>query len=410
VTSGHVTVDSVELTGARLVVRWADSVYPAEAVAKGAAFELFAERPEPGLLPNPRPGARWPYRRFVPADEVRVVEGVPPVPRDPPLSAPLSRMLGWDAVHRLSQSPREADNPLLAAVRGSARISRGTRMVKILSPGQLAGCLRGWLPQGFCCREHDIAHLRTPDGLAVLHSDGGDALPGTNEVVFALRWRAVDPRDYEVPTVTEYAGLVAMPPRDRLGPPILGTGFAPSGQHLIPEFVTAHLADLPLPAFAELVAFTADGTEVVLYSYQPESRAWTRMAGPQWRHLIAHVPDQEYFPVPPAPTRLVGQRHGQEYEAVADPPGEFRVLARTRAARYPVETLARRTPYVRWRGATCTVIRDKDGWLRVRLVRPDPEVVARIGATCVERGIYETWAPAAQVSGRQEVEVDYPLS
>ena len=53
-----VTVDPAELAGARLRVLWTGSVYPAEAVATGAAYELFAERPEPGLLPNPRPGAR----------------------------------------------------------------------------------------------------------------------------------------------------------------------------------------------------------------------------------------------------------------------------------------------------------------------------------------------------------------
>jgi hypothetical protein len=247
----------------------------------------------------------------------------------------------------------------------------------------------------------------------VLRSDGGEVGPGGDDVVFALRWRAIDPKDYEIPYAGDFPGLTRMPPRDRIGPPTLGTGFAPSGQHLIPEWVTAHLGDLPLPALAELLAYTADGTEVVLYSYQPEQRAWGRMVGPQWRHLFAYVPgiapDQEYFPVPPAPTRLVGVHRGAEYEAVADPPGEFRVLAMTRAARYPAESLARRTPYVRWRGVTCTVIRNDGGWLRVRPIRPDGESVARLGASCLERGIYEAWAPAAEAGEQQSVDIRYEL-
>ena len=82
---------------------------------------------------------------------------------------------------------------------------------------------------------------------------------------------------------------------------------------------------------------------MVLYSYQAEQRGWLRMVGPQWRHLLAAVPglspDQEYVPTGEVPrsTQLVGGYAGGEYEAVADLPGGFRVLAMTRAARYPVD-------------------------------------------------------------------------
>jgi hypothetical protein len=414
---GPVTTDAStgagSVTATRLRVAFDGVTYSAEAIAKGAAYELFAAEPTPGFLRNPRPGARKPYRRFVPAADAVVVEGMAPVPLDQPLHVPLSRATSWASVHRLSQTPHAAASDTVATIRGSARIRRGTSIVKVLSVGQLAGYLRGWLPQGFCYREYDVAHLRTPAELAILRSDGGDGVPGTDDVVFVLRWRAVDPADYEVPSAADFEGLVRMPPRDRLGPAVLGTGFAPSGQHLIPEFVTAHLGDLPLPAFAELIAYTVDGTEVVLYSYAPEQRAWTRMVGPQWRHLFNYVPgvapDQEYFPLPPTPTRLIGWLRGQEYEALADPPDEFRVLAKTRAARYPVQALARRTPYVRWRGATCTVVRDENVWLRVRLVRPDAESVARLGAACVERGIYETWAPTAETGPQSSLDIQYDL-
>jgi hypothetical protein len=399
--------------GLALRVRHEGAWYPAEEVAKGAAYELFAPRPDTGFLVNPRPGAQYPYRRFVHATEVEAVSGPVTEAHDGPLHAPVSRVLDWRTVHRMSQAPAGEDSAV-AAIRRTATVRRGTRMLKVLSARQLAGYLRGWLPCGFCYREYDLAHLRTPADLAVLLSDSGGA-PG--EVVFALRWRAVGPGDYEIPS-TEYRGLVTMPPHDRVGPPVIGSGFAPASQRLIPEFVTADLADLPLTANASLIAYTSDGTEVTLYSYLPEQRAWTRMFGPQWRHLVAGVPgssrgpfpaDQEYLPTEPAPSRFVGQHNGEVYEAIADPPGEFRVLAKTRAARYPVERLARRCAYGTWRGATCTIVRAENGWLRIRLCRPDGESVARLGAHCVERGVYETWAPAAEVTDARTVDIPYDL-
>jgi len=194
---------------------------------------------------------------------------------------------------------------------------------------------------------------------------------------------------------------------------VLGTGFAPSGRHVIPEFVTADLADLPYPAFAELVAYTSDGTEVMLYNFVPEQRAWARLVGPQWRHLFATVPGidpgQEYFPMPAAASRLVGRYRDEEYEALADPPGGFRVMAKTRAARYPVQAPARRTPRGSWRGVPCTIIRGEGGWVRLRLRRPSRDAVLHTAAGCVERGVYEVWAPAAEVTVAAPIEMRYEV-
>ena len=111
----------------------------------------------------------------------------------------------------------------------------------------------------------------------------------------------------------------------------------------------------------------------------------------------------------PALTRFVGQLGGETYQAIADPPGEFRVLAKTRAARYPVEALARRTVYGTWRGAACTVVRAEGDWLRLRMCRPDGEGAARLGANCVERGVYEAWAPTAEVADGRAVDIPYAL-
>jgi hypothetical protein len=190
---------------------------------------------------------------------------------------------------------------------------------------------------------------------------------------------------------------------------VIGTGFAPSGRHIVPEFVTADLAELPMPANTSLVAYTGDGTEVTLYTFLPEQRAWSRMHGPQWRHLLPDRSDQEYFPVEAPLTRYVGVHRDNLYEAIVDPPGEFRVAAKTRAARYPLTSLARRVPRATWRDAACTIIRQEGDWLRLRLSRPDGDQVARLGAHCVERGLYETWAPATEVTGAGETDHWYEL-
>jgi hypothetical protein len=168
-----------------------------------------------------------------------------------------------------------------------------------------------------------------------------------------------------------------------------------------------------MPANATLLAYPAEGVEVVLYTYQAEQRGWLRLVGPQWRHLLAAVPglspDQEYVPTGDAPrsTQLVGGYGGNEYEAVADQPGGFRVLAMTRAARYPVESAARRLRYATWRGVPCLVLWEESGWLRLRLRRPDPDAVVTTGAQCHERGVYETWAPGAEVTDDRVVDLPY---
>jgi hypothetical protein len=416
----------MDAAGGGLRVTYAGSDYVAAEIARGAAYELFSEHTSDGFQPNPRGAGATSWHRFVHCTEVTAVQGAPEHNEQPdfPLQAPVSRARTWTEVHRMAQTragggpsgqARPSEEPTIAGIRRTARIRTGTRMMKVLSAGQLAGHLHGWLPYGFCYREYDIAHLRTPQELRLLRTDNPPA-GERPDVVYALRWRAIDPQDYAVPFARTHPGLVAMSPHDRIGSPVLGTGFTPSEKHLIPEFVTTDLADLPLTANATLLAYTADGTEVVLYTYQPEQRGWIRMVGPQWRHLLAGVPDispdQEYVQATrqTSSTRLVGWLRGDEYDAVADPPDDFRVLAMTRAARYPVETLIRRTQYASWRGVLCTVLREEANWLRLRMCRPEQQQVVTVAAQCYERGVYELWGPAAEVTDRQTIDVEYPLA
>jgi len=295
-------------------------------------------------------------------------------------------------------------------------------MIKLLSGRQLSGYLAGRLPSGFCYRAFDLLNLPGPVPFAMLTGDAGQPDRTGAQVVFGLRWRATDPSDYDIPFARQvdnlpaYPGLATISPHDRLGPPVLGTGFAPSNNHLIPEFVTADFADLPMPAGTTLVAFTPDGLEIGLYLYVPEQRSWARMFGPQWRHLVAKLPDipfeQEYVPFAIDHTggsTLLGHYQGQLYEALADPPREYRVLARARAARYPVETLARRTRYTHWRGSDCTIVRTEDAWVRLRLCRPDADSTPVLGAQCVERGVYEAWVPARELT-IHDVDVPYAVT
>jgi hypothetical protein len=72
-----------------------------------------------------------------------------------------------------------------------------------------------------------------------------------------------------------------------------------------------------------------------------------------------------------------------------------------------VEAIARRCTYARWRGILCTVSRIEGGWLRVRPCRPDADSVTELSAQCVERGVYETWAPAAEATDVHEIDLPY---
>ncbi len=331
-------------------------------------------------------------------------------PLEPPLTAPLLRDFGWADVQRMSQSAAHRDDPLLRRIRDTAAVRRGTRMTKILSPAQVAGHLSGWLPYGFCYRAADVAHLTRPADRALLRTDGAAG----SEVALALRWRAVDPLDYEIPGRDEQSGLLGLQAHQRVGAMVLGTGFTPSTDDLIPEFVTAGFADLPLPANAQLVAYPSDGEEVVLYTYQPEQHGWLRLAGPRWRHLLAGLPgvspDREYVPCTEAGSaRLMGRIGEHEYEAVADPPEEFRARALTRAARYPVSTLSRRAERATWRDVPCWVLQRDERWARLRVVRPEGDGIARTGARCYERGVYEVWAPLGELAEHHVLDIPYVL-
>ncbi len=387
--------------------------YRAEAAGRGAAYELFSDTQAPGFVRDGRRDAKWPWHRYVHVTDPTTVDGAADATADDaPLVAPLSRGRGWAEIHRFAQSAAHRDDAALHAVRATAVVRRGTQMLKVLSAAQFAGHLGGWLPYGFCYRAYDVAHLRTPADLMALRTD---AVTEPDPVAYALRWRATDPVDYEIPMGGVQPGMPGLAPHGRIGPPVLGTGFTPSGRHLIPEFVTAGVVELPLSANAQLVAYTPDGDEVVLYAYQPEQRGWLRLAGPRWRHLLAGVPgvnpDQEYVPTREAvrATRLVGWIGDNAYEALADPPEDFRVLAMTRAARYPVESMVRRFVAARWRGVPCSVLREESGWLRLRLATPDADAVALLGARCYERGVYEVWAPAAELTDHRAVDVPYRL-
>ena len=240
----------------------------------------------------------------------------------------------------------------------------------------------------------------------MLRTDGA----ADSEVGYALRWRAVDPLDYEIPGI----GLATLPAHQRIGALILGTGFTPSTDELIPEYITAGFADLPVSANAQLLGYSPSGEEVILYTYQPEQHGWLRLAGPKWRYMLEGLPgvtpDREYVPCTDSPSaQLVGRINQHEYQAVADPPEEFRVRALTRAARYPVQTLSRRAEQAVWRGAQCWVLQRDERWARLRLLRPDAETLGMTGARCYERGVYEAWAPIGELTDHHIMDLPYEL-
>jgi hypothetical protein len=119
--------------------------------------------------------------------------------QDSPLLAPVTPGTSWDSVHALSQTPlRDPRDPHQSPSGARPRSGPATRMVKVLSDRQLSAYLHGRRPSGFCYRESDLVRLRAAGDLAVLL---GDAMPTDvrrNDVVFGLRWRAVDGVDYDI--------------------------------------------------------------------------------------------------------------------------------------------------------------------------------------------------------------------
>lgn len=336
-------------------VEWRGEKYPGLPYADGAAWELFSALPRPDFLPNPRPGSDYPYRRFAHAGEV-LRDGVPvAVADDRSLTVPLAPGLDLEYVRRLTQTPHldPAARVLLDRVRRSAAVAAGELMERPVTAPQIARLMEtAAVPGGFCYRRWDIAHLRTPAARSVL---GGETEPG-DRWVFALRWPAADPRDYQAPVAPEYEGLTAMPSSDRRGMPVLGTGFAISTAHLLPEHVTADLTDLPLPEGARLLAYTEQGAEIELFAY----------AGQQWSPLTLE-----------RRVEIPGVEQGRAHQ---------------------VRRVLREATHVVWKGVPGSLVDADDDWARFRLARPSSEVLSRTGAEAVRRGVYEKWVERGDVA------------
>ncbi|SDD21554.1 hypothetical protein [Glycomyces harbinensis] len=395
-------------TGTTEIV-WHDRRYRARAIAGGAAFELYADTREPGFQPSGKT-----FHRYVHASEVESSGGELLLAGVAPVSVPV--MPGADAatVHRYSQNPRigPAERALVSAVRTTAFVNTGTRMVKPLSRHQVAKQLTAApLVSGVCFREFDVAHLRAPEDRIVLSGDPDDV----RDTSFTLRWKAIAACDYTSTEASHYPGLVGIPGRERRGSMILGTGFLPSGTHLIPEFTTAGLADLPLTARAEILAYTADGAEIALFQYQPQTNVWNRMAGARHRDLVNRIPGLEtgraLFRVDPSVhAGLVGDHEGQRVPVTADPGHGFNAYTRGAVSRSPVTHPQRFYTRARWRDVEVLALGRNEDWVRLRLSQPDIEAIMSTDATCVERGVYECWAPLGELENPHTVTINYPTA
>ncbi|MEU5871435.1 hypothetical protein AB0A73_07705 [Glycomyces sp. NPDC047369] len=336
-------------------VEWQGEKHPGAPYADGAAWELFSALPRPDFLPNHRPGSEYPYRHVVHAGEV-LRDGVPVAVADERfLTVPLAPGVDLEYVRRLTQTPHlePAARALLDRVRDSAAPTAGEVMERPVTAAQAARLMEtAAVPGGFCYRRWDIAHLCTPASRSSLGGETESSEPWT----LALRWTAADPADYQAPVAPDYEGLTAMPSSDRRGTPVLGTGFAISAAHVLPEHVTADLADLPLPEGAKLVAYTANGVETALFGY----------AGQQWTPLTL--------------------------ERRVDIPG----VEIGRA--YRVRRVLREATRVVWNGIAGTLVDADDEWGRFRISRPSPDMLSRTGAEAVRRGIYEKWVSRAELA------------
>ncbi|MFC4335289.1 hypothetical protein [Salininema proteolyticum] len=394
------------------VARWQGREYEARVLADGAAYELISPVPQEGFRPS---AGR--FRRYVHVKDT-VTEPYVPHP-DTPICLPVDSGLDQARIQNLTQraglTPREAD--IVTHVRNTARVRRGTRMVKPLSAQQVSRQLHS--PPtigGVCYREYDTAHLRLPEHRQALSGDPDVAAT----VAFALRWNAVDAGDYVPTDLRHFPGLPTMSSRERRGTLVIGSGFLPSPSELIPEFATARLADIPLTSGAEILAYTPEGEEVLLFQYQAGTRTWERMAGARRKNLLDQVPGNQgnrtrYFVEPSRWSGLVALHEDRTVTATADLGfgrgkfGDDVFVTFLPGSTTPTVVSSPQRFYITgwWKGVECLAVDHSDEWVRLRLTQPSMEDFSNLNVSAVERGLYETWVRGDDIQDFRTTAVRY---
>ncbi|WP_025272597.1 hypothetical protein [Haloglycomyces albus] len=396
------------------VASWQGHEYDARLLADGAAYELFTPYPAEGFTPYERC-----FHRYVHGTEVIQPDEPYVAYPDVPLSLPIHSHTDSVTLQNLTQKVNltAPERDLVRNVRSTARVRRGTRMMKPMSAAQVSRQLNSAATvSGICFREFDTAHLRLPEQRQAL---AGDPDIGAT-ISYALRWNAVSETDYVPTDVTTFPGLPGLRSRERRGALIVGTGFLPSPTELVPEFATADFAEIPLTSGAEIVAYTGQGEEVPLFQYQATSGTWERMAGSQWRRLLGGIPgntgNRTRFFVEPNPwSGLVAVHEGRQVAAIADLGfGRNRFdndvfVTFLPGNTTPTTVAAPQRFYVKatWKGVDCVVVDNRDEWLRLRLVQPNMNDFAQLNVNAVERGVYERWAHSGEVVDRHAVAIYY---
>ena len=292
---------------------------------------------------------------------------------------PADRERGWATCTSSASSRPAGGDPMLAAVRASAVIRRGTRMIKVLSARQLAGYVGAgcrtasatasttWRtcaprPTWRCCAPTG----RHRDGLGRSRSRcaGG---PSTRPTTRCRSGRRL------------HRGLIRMPPARPARP--AGARHRLRAQRPAPHPGVRHPRTWPTCRCrpnAALVAYPADGTEVVLYTYlRRAARAgcgWSaRSGGTCWPRCRARRRTRST-----ARSTRAGHPAGRHATATSRVRGGGRPAGRvpgagpmTRAARYPVDALARRTSVRDLARRAAALVLGEDGdWLPAAAVPP----------------------------------------
>ncbi|MFI0355608.1 hypothetical protein [Actinomadura sp. 9N407] len=107
---------------------------------------------------------------------------------------------------------------------------------------------------------------------------------------------------------------------------------------------------------------------------------------------------------------------GTEYEASPDgarvrlylpgPAEGFTAVTPERHVRVVPAAEVERLSYIStmctWRGEDFIVLGEHDGWLRIEYVGGKAPVAERLGLEMFDRGVYQAWAPRAEVEGIRE--------
>ncbi|WP_433335659.1 TY-Chap domain-containing protein [Spirillospora sp. CA-294931] len=269
---------------------------------------------------------------------------------------------------------------------------------------------------GYVHRLRDVQELNTPArlvrGLGLVYQDSPFS-PG-DDTIHVIRWAAVKPGLFRKPLggIDEWSMGIIPGGWVIEKAPFPGSGYAPGDGTAVPEF---KIDSQRLPHGAELYVLDRAGGETLVAGFDADRRQWVPRP-------IVEVPVRQPSADHTGGTAMT-VRHGfyarwrgADYEASPDgaqvrlylarPAEGFSAVAPDRHVRVvpaaEVDRLAYVNTFCTWRGEPFVVLGEHEDWLRLEYTGGKAPVAERLGLEPFDRGVYQAWAPRAEVEDLRE--------